>query len=324
VAAAVCAGVAFFWFKDENFHRELAMQHCMEQQDWEGVLKEAAQQKDEPTRAIVVMKNIALARLGRQGNEMFLYKNGSKDYAAPFGMRLLLVSGPMMYYQYGILNYCNRLCIETGVEFGFSPEYLKLLVKCSILNGEKQVACKYIKLLRQTLFFCEWADHADDLLNHPELIAKDPDLGPVTHMMHYDEVLTSDKGLVESFIMNQLAGSIYKDDPVFQEQALLATLWTKNIGQFWPRFYDYIRLHPNDPMPRYYQEAAYLYGKLEERSNLDRLPFDDSVKKEHDRFMEFAPNYNGAEREEAYKGLYPFFGQTYYFDYYVMSELPEY
>lgn len=324
VAAAVCAGVVFFWFKDENFHHELAMQHCIEQQDWEGVLKEAARQKDEPTRAIVMMKNVALARLGRQANEMFSCRNGSKNYNAPFGMRLLLVCGPMMYYQYGIPNYCSRLCTETGVEFGFSPEYLKLMVKCAILSDERQAARKYINLLRHTMFFGGWADQAEELLNHPERIAKDPEMAHITHMMHYSDVLTSDKGFVERFIMQLLAGSSYKGDPVFQEQALLATLWTKDINQFWPRFYDYIRLHPNAPMPRLYQEAAYLYGKIQERKDLERMPFDDSVKKDFERFSEVAATYNGADRETAFNGLYPFFGQTYFFDYYVMNQLPEY
>ena len=64
---------------------------------------------------------------------------------------------------------------------------------------------------------------------------------------------------------------------MFQEQALLATLWTKNTRQFWYRFSDYIRLHPEGPMPRYYQEAAWLYGQMEERPDMDLLPFDAGV-----------------------------------------------
>ena len=71
-------GVWHFWYKDDNFHHELRMQRCIEQADWEGVVEEGEKQDGEPTRAIVMMRNLALSRLGRQGNEMFLYKNGSK------------------------------------------------------------------------------------------------------------------------------------------------------------------------------------------------------------------------------------------------------
>ena len=321
---ALIAGVYTFWMKDENFHHELTMQHRIAELDWTGVLEEAATQQDEPTRAIVMMRNLALSRLGRQGNEMFLYKNGSKKYAAPFGMRLMLVSGPLIYYQYGMLNYCNRLSIEMGVEFGFRAEDYKLMVNCAILENDRPLARKYIKLLKQTMFFGEWAERAESLLDHRDRIAKDPELSAISHMLHYDNVLGADQGNTERFLMNQLANSTYTGDPIFQEQALLATLWTKNIKQFWRRFADYVNLHPDGPMPRYYQEAAYLYGKLEGQKNLDNSPFDKGIKDTFKSFMSFAQNFNDQDVEIVRQGLYPYYGQTYYYDFYTMSQLPEY
>ena len=322
--AILIFGVVHFWYKDENFHHEVAMQHAIERLDWEGVLNDARQQKDEPTRAIVMMRNLALSRLGRQGDEMFLYRNGSRSYEAPFGMRLMLVSGPLIYYQYGMLNYCNRLCTEMCVEFGWRAEYIKLLVNCAILHGEPQLARKYIGVLKQTTFFDDWAEHAEQLLNNPELIAQDAAREPITHMMHYGNTLNSDQGYIERFLMQQLAYSNYTDDPVFQEQALLATLWTHDINLFWRRFSDFVRLHPNSRIPRFYQEAAYLYGKLEERNNLDRMPFDNYIRDGFDRFMQFAMQYDDVDVEIAREALFPSFGQTYYYDYYTMSQLPEY
>ncbi len=320
---AVGYGVYHFWFKDENFHRELAMQHCVDQRDWTGALQEAARQQDEPTRAVVMLKNLALSRLGRQGSDMFLYKNGSKRYEAPFGMRTMLVVGPLMYYQYGMANYCSRLSTEMGVEFGWRAEYLKLLAKCAILNGEQQHARKYLNILKQTMNFDDWAQQAQGLVGDSAAIAADPEMGIVKRMMHYDNNLSSDQGFVERFLMNTLANSRYKGDPLFQEQALLATLWTKNIPQFWYRFYDYIRLHPDGPMPRYYQEAAWLYGQMEERPDMDLMPFDDGVKDTFQRFMKAAEPYDNADVEDARNGL-TYFNQTYYYDYYLMSRLPEY
>ncbi len=321
--AAVGYGVYHFWFKDENFHRELAMQHCVDQRDWTGALQEAARQQDEPTRAVVMLKNLALSRLGRQGSDMFLYKNGSKRYEAPFGMRTMLVVGPLMYYQYGMANYCSRLSTEMGVEFGWRAEYLKLLAKCAILNGEQQHARKYLNILKQTMNFDDWAQQAQGLVGDSAAIAADPEMGIVKRMMHYDNNLSSDQGFVERFLMNTLANSRYKGDPLFQEQALLATLWTKNIPQFWYRFYDYIRLHPDGPMPGYYQEAAWLYGQMEERPDMDLMPFDDGVKDTFQRFMKAAEPYDNADVEDARNGL-TYFNQTYYYDYYLMSRLPEY
>ena len=324
IAILLVGGVYHFWMKDENFHRELTMQHRIANQDWMGVIEVAAEQQDEPTRAIVMMRNLALSRLGKQGDAMCLYKNGSKAYAAPFGMRLMLVAGQLIYYQYGMLNYCNRLCMEMGVEFGFRTEDYQLLVNCALLEGDKPLARKYINILKQTIFYSDWAEQAENLLNNPALIAKDAEREPITHMLHYDNMLGGDNGYTESFLMTRLVRSTYKDDPIFQEQTLLASLFTKDIKQFWYHFYDYADLHPNQHMPRYYQEAAYLYGKLEDNPEIETMPFDDSVKSSFESFMTAASNYDNQTVEVCREGLYPLFGDTYYYDYYMMKNLPEY
>jgi len=324
IAVVLVGSVYHFWMKDENFHRELTMQHRIANLDWMGVLEEAAAQKDEPTRAIVMMRNLALSRIGRQGDDMFRYKNGSKRYAAPFDMRLMLVVGPLIYYQYGMLNSCNRLSMEMGVEFGFRTEDYQLLVDCALLEGDKPLARKYINILKQTLFYGDWAKQAENLLDHPELIAKDPGREPITHMLHYPNTLGGDQGYTERYLMRQLANVVYAGDPIFQEQKLLATLWTRDMELFWYHFNDYVRLHPQGPMPRYYQEAAYLYGKLQDRKDLDQMPFDAGIKETFDRFMSYAQQYDNQDVEVVREGLYPFFGETYYYDYYTMSKLPEY
>lgn len=324
VAILLVGSVYHFWMKDENFHHELTMQHRIANLDWMGVLEEAVTQQDEPTRAIVMMRNLALSRLGKQGDTMFLYKNGSKAYAAPFVMRLMMLAGQMIYYQYGMLNYCNRLCMEMGVEFGFRTEDYQLLVNCALLEDDRPLARKYINILKQTIFYSDWAEQAEALLGHPDLIAKDAEREPITHMLHYNNHLGGDEGYTERFLMRRLVSSINTDDPFFQEQTLLATLWTKDIKQFWYHFNDYIRLHPNGPIPRYIQEAAYLYGKLEDRKDLDRMPFDAGIKDTFERFMTSAAKYDNQDVKIAREGLYPFYGETYYYDYYMMKNLPEY
>ena len=305
--------VATYWFKDENFHHELTMQHCIDRNDWQGVIDEAVLQQDEPTRAIVMMRNLALGRLGRQADEMFLYKNGSKRYEAPFDMRMMLCAGPLVYYHYGMINYCERLSTEMGVEFGWRVENLKYLAKCAILNEEKPLERKYLGLLKHTTFYSSWAKEAKDL----------EELKTVARMMHYTNMLTGDQGNVENFLMHRLAECTFKGDEMFQEQAMLASLWTKDSGQFWYHFGDYVNMHPNARMPRYFQEAAYLYGKLEGRQNIDLMPFDQSVKQSFNSFMEAAGRYDDMDVEYAREGLKAY-SNTYYYDYYLMRNLPEY
>ena len=321
---AIAYGVFHFWYKDENFHHELKMQRCIDRADWSGVMDEAARQQDEPTRAIVMMRNLALSRLDQQGSMMYQYRNGSKPAAAPFGISMMqLFGGTLFYYQYGLLNYCNRMCMELGVEFDWRPEYIKYMAKCAILEGDQQVARKYLGILHHTLFFEEWATQMEPLVGNPQAIAQNTELEPITHMLHYQNQLTSDGGMIEQFIMRQLAYSTDASDPYFQEQALLATLWVKDPRAFWARFSDYVQLHPGKDMPIHYQEAAYLFGDLEGR-NLSNVPFDQRVRDSYASFTQVASKYDDQEITEVRNALYPLFGNTFYYDYYLMSNLQPY
>ena len=312
------------WFKDENYHHELAMQHCVERLDWEGVLSEASKQKDEPTRAIVMMRNLALSRLGRQGNEMYAYKNGSKEYKAPFMFRLLMVNGPMIYYQYGMTNYSMRYSTEMGVEFDWRAEYYKNLSRCALLNGEWQVARKYINELKQTTFHSKWAEQMEQLIGHPDKIAENPEMAPITHMMHYKDRLYADQGYVERGLMTNLASLREVDDPYFQEQALLASMWMKDAKAFWYHFTRYVNQHPKQAIPIHYQEAAYLFADLENRPDIDNMPVNPEVKDKFKRFDQVASQSDGQDIEDVRKALEPMFGNTFYYDYFLMSNLPEY
>ena len=323
--AAIVFGVYHFWFKDENFHHELAMQHSIDQLDWQGVLDEATTQKCEPTRAVVMMRNLVLARLGRQGNEMYHYRNGSKQINAPFPMRMVIVAGPLVYYHYGMVNYCVRLSMEMSVEYGWRIEYNKNLARCAVLTGEHQLARKYLGILKQTMFYDKWAENVESLIGHDEAIRKHPEMGFITHMMHYDRnKLTADQGYVEQFLMKQLSNSTNTDDPVFQEQTLLASMWTRDEEMFWKHLSDYIKLHPKKDLPIHYQEAALLFGSLEERPDIDKWPLATSVRDSYNRFCETAPQYDEMEVEAVRTALYPFFGDTYYYEYYLMENLPQY
>ena len=324
IVVLLAIGVWHFWYKDSNFHRELCMQRGIDKLDWQGVVNEASDQVDEPTRAIVMMQNLALFRLGRQSTEMYRFKNGSKISNAPFGVRMMQVIGPMIYYHYGKLNDCARLSTEMGVEYDWRPEYYKNLTRSAILNGDKAVARKYINILKKTTFFGDWAAWAEHLLNHPDQIAKDPEMEPITHMLHYSNVLSSDNGFVEEYLMKHLAQSTDTTDPVFQEQCLLASMWLKDPQYFWLQFNNYVRLHPNEKIPLYYQQAAFTFGMEGELPGLDRMPFAPGVIEGYDQFARELAQYDGRDIVEGREMLYPRYGKTYFYDYYLMTNLPQY
>ena len=196
-----------FWYRDDNFHRELAMNRCMDRQDWNGMLSEARRVKGEPTRAICLMRNLALFRTGQTGNEMSLYRNGSARPDAPFPVRLVHTYGKRLYLEYGIPNYCYRWAMEDGVEYGWTAERLRLLTLCSLLGGEFTAAQRYINLLKKTDFHGSWARRYQDMLYRPPLIAADPALKPILPLLRSDNFLTSDQSQLEHFLIEHILSS---------------------------------------------------------------------------------------------------------------------
>ena len=319
VLAATAAGVWKGWMKDENFHRESAMQYYADQARWEEVLAEAAKQQDVPTRSIVMLRNLALSRLGRQGSEQYLYRNGSKKPAVSFAPPSSMIVGSLIYYHYGMLNDCHHMCIEGGVEFGWRVEHLKYMARCTLMSGETNALYKYTRLLKHTLFHGAWADHMETLQQQPQQRREDKETGPVTHMLQYPDAVGADHGYAERYLMNHLA-KMDSDDPYFQEQCLLATLWTKDSRLFWPRFANYLRQHPGQPIPRYYQEAAWLFASTENNAPFE-VPVDEMVKQRYKAFTGVLPRFDGMDIEEVREALYPVYGDTYFFEFYLTEDI---
>ena len=196
--------VALFWYKDDNFHRELSMSRSIEQHDWQQVLATARAAKGEPTRAICMMQNLALYRLDRPAEEMLSYPNGAKRPQAPFPVRLVHTYGKMLYLEYGIPNYCYRWCMEDGVEYGWTVGRLKLMALCSLLNGEAVAAQRMLNLLKKTDFHRSWARHYEAYLHNPRLVLQDDGLRPILPLLRTDNFLTADQSQQELFLIEHI------------------------------------------------------------------------------------------------------------------------
>lgn len=336
----IVASSAFFvklhWYRDANFEKELAMYHATEECDWEKVLQLAREATNtKPTRQIVLYRNLALFRLGRAGNEMFTYPEGAERQNAPWLVRMTQLGGKQIYYHYGKANFCYRWCMEDGVEFGWKAETLKLMARTSLLNHEWEAARKYLNLLKKTTFHREWAERYEKLLDTPEAFdlekAEDAKAAgkplmsegfskeflPIMHLMTYPDRLDSDNSFIEMYLLQTFANG-YGTDPVFQEATLNCALIMKDIQLFWPRFMQFATMHPDIHMPTHYQEAAYLYGHLEDKVDISHMPFDQDVRDSYDKFMKFNEQCGRMSEEEKAKAFKPQFGNTFYYFYFLV------
>ena len=320
--------IALFWYRDPNFRAEIKMNHAMERLEWRKALDIAKAQKQTPTRLIVLNKNLALLKLGKAGDEMFHYLDGGEAPATPLQIRLMQVGGKMLYYHYARMNFCYRWCLEDAVEYGWKVDYLKYMVRTSLISGEPALAQKYINTLKKTLFYRGWAKKYEEMVNDPTLIAKDREMACILPLYQYEDQLDGDNSLVEIYLLNYFAHT-YNDfsTPMFNEAALMCALTLKDIPTFWNCFFRYANSHKADRMPTHYQEAALLYGNLEKNVDISKMPFDKAVKMRFQDFMRFAQKHavENVERDPVAKKLfYDRFGNTFWYFYFFIRDVKSY
>lgn len=316
-------------FDDENFHAELRMTLYAEEADWKELLKEAAQH-EEPTRQMVILKNIALIHSGDIGNQMFRYPNRGKLPHKRDGLKVHLAqtAAPLIYFWHGKWNYAIRWSIENGVETGFNVSELKLLARCALLNEEYETASKYIKLLEKTTFHKEEAERLEEMRRNPELITQANEYKQIRELhKHFNNDIDTDNGFCELYLIHHFSNTMNVDSKLLQEVTLNYALISKNIQLFWPRFFQYATLHSGEEMPIHYQEAAYMYGNLEKTFDISKMPFD--RKRISSRYLHFqnqsqAYLRNGLTEKEVGEALKPRFGDTFWWFYYFSNDQSSY
>ncbi len=311
------------WYSDDNFHKEVAMINRASVTDWDGVLDIAKSETTEPNRLMVLLKDVALFKKGEAGDKMYYYADGDSVPNAPFEVRMPQVGGLMVYLQYGQTNFCYRWCLENGVEYGWRVEDLKYVTKCALLNGEWQLAKKYINILKSTLYYKEWAERYEPMLANHSLVKKDKELGGIMPLKDYANIITSDQALPELYLINTLSHT-YAKNRTLAELCMMCALRSKDITTFWNNFWNYTRINQNRHVPTHYQEAAYVYGHLENTVDISGMPFDKEVKDRFDAFWQQVRSGQYASEADMAAGTYQEWGNTFYYNYFFVRDQNSY
>lgn len=304
-------------YKDANFTTQIAMMEATERQDWNKVLRLLKETTDEPTRLMVMHKNLALMKLGRQGDTQYSYPDGNKPMNYQRRLVEVQLAGPSFYFHYGKSNYCYKWCMEGMVEYGMSPTYLKYFVLSSLVNGEPKLADKYNKILAKSPVHKGWAKAHQPLIDDTALVATDPFFAKVLPLTKYDSYLDGDFGLLEQYIRRDFAHMI-GGPPEMVELCILFNMELKDIDRFWPAFMFWMQ--KGQPLRKHMQEAALLFQHLERKFPLDTSRFDQAVL---NRFQDFVSmvnqyaNYPESAVVELYKQR---FGDTYWFYYFFVKD----
>ena len=181
VLVAVAMGV-MVW-KNSNFKAEKTMKYdfmaCHQQ--WNRILDTI--DKEKPNNQIgVTVQNLALAMRGTLLNKMLEYNQNGMLGLLPEVQRDATSPMPTAeaYYQLGLTYIAQRTVFEAQeaiLDFQKSARCYKRLAQTNLINGDYEVARKYLMTLKKTLFYSHWADETLTLLGDEKAIAKHPEYG---------------------------------------------------------------------------------------------------------------------------------------------------
>ena len=321
--AACCALVYFFWFGDSNYHAELHMMRALEQRDWETIIKTAKEQKEHPTRQMILVRNLALLNTNRLGDEMFTFDNETVLPATydSLKVRMVKTAAPEIYLQYGKTNFCYRWCIENGVEYGFNVIHLRHMAKTCILNKELNLALKYINLLKRTTFHKKEAMRLEAMVFNPSMVEADDEMKAVVNLIDANDMLDADNSACDMYL-TQYFSQVTSHNPVMADLVTAYTLFVKNNELFWTRFMNYGILHQGEHIPLHYLEAAYLFGNIDNNPVFDDLQFDLAMVQSYSNFQISMYNLKqkGLSEKEIATELKKTFGKTYWWYYYFVLD----
>ena len=316
---------------DTNYYAEFRMYRAVEDQRWDDVLKEAREAKGNPSRQMVLFRDIALMNKGELLTHRYEYNNRPANptiMSDSIVVRLCDTTGDFIYYSYGETCFGIRRAIVRCMHYGFSYYTQRLLACCALINGEYDAVRKYLRLLEHSTFHKGWARELHTYLDDTTRIASSPRFGLIKRLYNGGtSMVGTDDNYVEPTLINKLAHTP-TDDKFVLEVALAYCLQDKDARCFWAQVLQYHTLFPDQPIPRYVQEAMLLFHE-ELRTGPDDLSvynIDPDIRQRYQNFIANVKQFaqNGMNVDQIGTSLQPEFGDTYWWDYYVLRNIQSY
>ena len=254
--------------------------------------------------------NLALAKTGHMSSDMFsFFQNGpagllpefTRDHFSP-------IPTGTVYYHLGMINTAQTFFFEAqeGIpDFQKSARLSQALARTNLLNGDYEVARKYVRALKQTLFYRKWAKETEKLLDNPGLIDQVPEYAYLrsVRIKDHDFMFSQEE-------MDSMLGLLYVENDantMAMDYLLAWCLLRKDL----PRFFECHKLLKKGYDARHYQEAVILYWALT-HDGPDGMPdfITDRTAKSFTRFI--SRLQAGVDEASMQKE----FGNTYWFYYY--------
>ena len=303
-ALSAVAGIIFtcsLMYHDQNYIDEMRMVRYAEDDNWKEVLQ-VAEENQKPTSTMLFLRNIALMNEGGLLDRSFKLGNSSYPLHNPDSVHSSLfdIASPLVYYNYGMTNEAIRLDFENAIQAGFSPFYLKVLARCGVAMGDKELVERYTTLLHQMPFYGDWQP------------------APVTEKIKelekaYPDEITGVENS-DSYIVNGISLWSDSDSKVASEQALLYAMMRCDSRRYWAALRNYVKLHLDETFPLHAEEAYILYMDKAPEEKRMMLPVEQSVYERYKQFWAALESHAkpGMTIEEVGEMMRAEYGDTYW------------
>lgn len=257
--------LGIYYLADFRKEEVMAYDHFARMKKWNSILRMA--DKQQPVGPLTVSTlNLALAKTGMMPQYIFhYYQNGTEGLVPTFTKQY--TSGVMLseiYYHLGMINSAQHFAFEAMEvipDYRKSVRCIKRLAETNLINGQYQVAAKYLYMLKHTLFYRKWATETLGYLDNEERINNHPEWGELRKYRPWRNFLFSEKE------HDMMFGLVYQDNPVNRlayEYLLAHTLLKKDLKNFHAYYQLEAGKNTNERLPESFQEAlAYIWSLTE-------------------------------------------------------------
>lgn len=227
IAGVALSLVAIFSlsYKNSLYFSELKASRLTESYQWEKVL--AVCDKEEAlSRTLNAYRVIALANTGKLSAQLF--KRDLTFVATDMTPNEHVLFEDALFFNAGFINSSTRVSIEAWQRLGISYRRIRNLAICALINGEKQLALRYINQLNQTSVLSDCVDELNRFASEGNAyLQKHPHWMTVATRMPVENALFVGSASVSRYFLcfNALPQACF-------EFRLMSDLWERNMKAF--------------------------------------------------------------------------------------------
>ncbi len=239
---------------DKKKYELIEYDYLVRVRDWNAIIAKA--EKQTPDLPVSVSAtNLALAMTNQLGDRAFdFYQRGSEGLLPQFerNSAMTQLTGEI-YFWLGLVNTAQRFAFEAMEaipNYNKSARVVKRLAETNIINGQYDVARKYLQMLEKTIFYRSWAKRMMTMLGDEKSINEHPLYGTLRQYRLQEDFLFSeielDKICGQLFMHNQ-------KNQVAAQYLLMLPLLDRDV----PRFMQFVQVVQNRIQynPRHCQEV---------------------------------------------------------------------